>query len=53
MTGEENEVRKNVRGNVVLVHVKSLKNSNVDIIQMAHICECDIQICCPEVEMST
>ena len=23
-----------------------------NIIQMAHVCECDIQICCPEVEMS-
>ena len=22
-------------------------------IHMAHVCECDIQICCPEVEMST
>ena len=26
---------------------------NQYIIQMAHVCECDIQICCPEVEMST
>ena len=24
-----------------------------DSIQMSHVCECDIQICCPEVEMST
>ena len=24
-----------------------------DTIQMVHVCECDIQICCPEVEMST